>query len=640
MRLDLIEKAAQYAGGAGVVMRGGKTVYHWGSQTKLFDLKSTTKSIGSVALGLAMGDGLIGLNDPVVDQFPAIGVPPEKNDSTGWVGEITYLQLATHTAGFDKPGGYESLLYRPGSTWAYSDCGTNWLADALTHMYRRDLREILFERVFELLDITPKDLDWRDNRYRDVRLNGTPRREFGSGISANVGAMAKIGQLFLRDGEWKGKEILPRNFVELARRPINSNSNLTIENDTQQEFAGAPRHYGLLWWNNGNGAMQNVPTDAFWSWGLYDSIILVIPSLDIVVARAGETIPGKRSPSNYLVLEPFFKPIVAAVNHGAPYPNSTVVANIIWDEASQIVRKAAGSDNWPITWADDGDLYAAYGDGFGFKPNIEKKLSMGFAKIVGDPPDHRGVNIRSKNEELGNGSSGRKASGILMVDGVLYMWVRNDDNHGNGSRLAWSRDHGKNWQWADWSFTEFGYCTFINFGRNYRDARDQYIYTVSHDHPNAYKTAGRFVLMRVPIGEISERDEYWFLQRTETDNRPVWTKDIENRGAVFEHPQHCFRSGISYNAGLKRYIWWQSKVPEDIDGRFVGRFGIFDAPEPWGPWTTIYYTQDWDVGAGETGSFPPKWMRNGGKTMHLVFSGDDAFSVRKIALILSPDSKN
>lgn len=70
------------------------------------------------------------------------------------------------------------------------------------------------------------------------------------------------------------------------------------------------------------------------------------------------------------------------------------------------------------------------------------------------------------------------------------------------------------------------------------------------------------------------------------------------------------------------------------DTRFVGGFGIYDAPEPWGPWTTAFFTREWDVGPGERGEFPPKWMSADGKTMYLVFSGDDNFCVRKATLKL------
>ena len=100
----------------------------------------------------------------------------------------------------------------------------------------------------------------------------------------------------------------------------------------------------------------------------------------------------------------------------------------------------------------------------------------------------------------------------------------------------------------------------------------------------------------------------------------------------FIHPGNCCRSGITYNAGLKRYLWCQ--ILRKADARFEGGFGIYDAPEPWGPWTTVFFTETWDVGPGETSSLPTKWMSAGGKTIWLVFSGDDCFSVRKATLTL------
>ncbi|HEV8542119.1 MAG TPA: hypothetical protein VGR78_07000, partial [Verrucomicrobiae bacterium] len=105
---------------------------------------------------------------------------------------------------------------------------------------------------------------------------------------------------------------------------------------------------------------------------------------------------------------------------------------------------------------------------------------------------------------------------------------------------------------------------------------------------------------------------------------------IEERGAVFANPGKCYRSGITFDAGLKRYLWCQTLPGEDA--RFRGGFAIYDAPEPWGPWTMVFYTSQWDVGPGETCSFPTKWMSADGKTRHLVFSGEDSFSVREVKL--------
>src|SRR5262249_50874818 len=136
--------------------------------------------------------------------------------------------------------------------------------------------------------------------------------------------------------------------------------------------------------------------------------------------------------------------------------------------------------------------------------------------------------------------------------------------------------------------------------------------------------------------KLAKRSDYEFFRALGADGTPVWTRNIEERGTVFSFPGHCYRSGISYDAGLKRYLWCQilpeSKHPQGP--RFQGGFGIYDAPEPWGPWTTVFFTTDWDVGPGETSSFPPAWMSPDGKTLHLLFSGDDSFSVRKATLTL------
>ena len=315
----------------------------------------------------------------------------------------------------------------------------------------------------------------------------------------------------------------------------------------------------------------------------------------------------------------------------APCPPSPVITAVTWAPKSSIIRKAKGSDNWPCTWGGDDALYTAYGDGWGFVPKVRGKLSLGLAKVTGAPPRITGVNIRSKTgEQKGDGPRGKKASGILMVDGVLYMWARNANRKGQQSQLAWSKDRGVTWTWADWTFPTFGYCTFVNYGKNYAGARDEYVYTVSHDHPSAYKPADRFVLMRVPKGKITERAAYEFFAGLDKAGAPVWSKQVTNRAGVFAHKGNCRRSGITYNTALKRYLWWQ--ILGGGDTRTRGGFGVYDAPEPWGPWTTVFFTKQWDVGPGDCGSFPTKWMSQDGKTVHLVFSGNDAFSVRRATL--------
>ena len=318
-----------------------------------------------------------------------------------------------------------------------------------------------------------------------------------------------------------------------------------------------------------------------------------------------------------------------------PQPPSPVIVAVQWAAASTIRRDAHGSDNWPLTWGDDDSLYAAYGDGQGFDPQVGRKLSLGFAKIDGDPANFKGSNIRSTSgEQYGNGGAGRKASGMLMVDGVLWMWVRNANGRGEQCQLAWSEDRGVTWQWSDGVFGEFGHCTFINFGKNYAGARDEYVYMTTPDGPSAYETSDSFVLTRVHKDRIRDRSAYEFFTRLGPDHQPHWSANIADRGPVFSNPGNCRRSGISYDPGLGRYLWLQ--VLGTGTKRHVGGFGIYDAPEPWGPWTTVFLTERWDVGPGDAGSFPSKWMSADGRKAVLVFSGEDAFSVRAVTFVISP----
>ena len=320
----------------------------------------------------------------------------------------------------------------------------------------------------------------------------------------------------------------------------------------------------------------------------------------------------------------------------APYPPSPVITQVDW--ARTVLRKAPGGDTWPITWADDGHLYTAWGDGHGFRPFVPNKLSLGYARVEGHGNNFNGFNIPSNDEQVGDGQSGKKASGMLMVDGTLYMLVRNAVNNGTQCQLASSTDHGTNWTWSTWTFPELGYCTFINFGQDYAGARDNYVYIVSHDNPSAYQPADSFVLMRVPKAQITDRGAYEFFVALDGLGNPIWNADINQRGPVFEHTGMASRSGISYNPALGRYLWWQQLYGtggNGVDTRFSGGFGIYDAPEPWGPWTTAYYTDNWDMGPGETASFPTKWMSSDGQSAYLAFSGEDSFSVREATFTLA-----
>ncbi|WP_206606330.1 serine hydrolase domain-containing protein [Steroidobacter cummioxidans] len=343
MNQALLEQAATYAqtsgrtlpNSAGMIVRKGRLVHSWGNIDQRFDLKSTTKSIGGMALGIAYDGGSLALTDRASARLPGFGENPPGNVSTGWLPDITIQQLATHSAGFRKIQSYPALDYRPGTTFFYSDGGLNWLADTLTAVFNQDLATVLNTNVWSALGVNSSvggtdgsgapaisDVHWRDNQ--SGRTN-PQNRELASGIFANANAMARVGLLFLRKGVWANDQrILSEDFVSKVSTPVAENAG--FDNPEAADFPGGPENYGMLWWTNANGQLPNVPRDAYWAWGLGDSLIVVIPSLDIVAVRAGRVIPGTTDPDpdarvwndwdwngDYSILAPFLDPIVQSV---------------------------------------------------------------------------------------------------------------------------------------------------------------------------------------------------------------------------------------------------------------------------------------------------------------------------------------
>ncbi len=339
----------------------------------------------------------------------------------------------------------------------------------------------------------------------------------------------------------------------------------------------------------------------------------------------------------------------AAIADEPPYPPSPLIAGYSLDWATHR-REAPGSDNWPMTWGDDDHQYTAWGDGGGFGgTNGDGRVSLGVARVEGNWDDYRGSNVwGGKNpESLSNPFAG-KSYGMLSVDGVLYMWwVPDPLPHLKEARIAWSPDKGRTWQLADWAFTfEQGMTipTFINFGKDHSGGRDQYVYNYSiqptygpgrSTSPTAYQSGfdvhqpGVLYLSRVPKDAILNRGSYEFFVATDAAGEPIWTCDIEQKGPVFRDPLGVgWNVSVSYNAGLERYL-----LCTEHQRTHLAHFGMFDAPQPWGPWTTVAYEDAWGHGHVPQDTFywslPTKWISGDGRDFTLMFTGrsvNDSFN--------------
>lgn len=622
-----------------IVIRRGRIALEWYAPGWNADRPHGTASmakalVGGVSLAVAMHDGRISPDDAASKYIAAWSSDPLKS-------KITIRQLATHTSGISDaeldgvphdqlpewkgdfwkrtPDPFSiairqaPVLFEPGTQYAYSNPGMAALSYAITASLKGgDIRTMLKERVLDPLGVPERD--WSIGYGQAYNVDGLKLYANWGGATFTARAAARIGQLMMLQGRWNGRELIRRDVIKKVLtdqgmpRPARSSTNPSPAS-------------GLAWYTNADGVWKAAPRDTFAGAGASHQVIVVAPSLDLIVVRNGDA-PGDANGDFWgPVYDLVIKPLMEAVTVQAPYPPSPVIRGVVFGK--EIRRAAIDSDNWPLTWADDDAQYTSYGDGFGFEPHVEKKLGMGFARITGTADAYVGANLRSDGERTGNGANSPKASGILMVDGVLYLWARNMGN----AQLASSQDRGKTWQWGFQMEDGFASPAFLNFGRNYAGARDGFVYSYSQDGPSAYESDNGVSLARVPKDRIRDRSAWEFYERTGGGGRPVWTSDITHRGAVFAYPANCQRVDVVYDAGIGRYLM-------ALGYDHAGGWGLFDAPEPWGPWTTILH-RHWDVAGTHGYRLPAKWILEDGLRMTLVFSGvkpNDAFCTRTLTL--------
>jgi hypothetical protein len=333
----------------------------------------------------------------------------------------------------------------------------------------------------------------------------------------------------------------------------------------------------------------------------------------------------------------------------APYPPSPVIADISLDWSSHR-RSAVGSDNWQLTWADDDHQYGAWGDGGGFGgTNSRGRVGLGFGRIEGEWDKYCGFNVWGGQDPENPAQFAGKSWGTICVGGVLYSWIAPDQpdtgdprDHYRYIELGRSTDHGAHWtkaQWRWWREDNLTIPTFLVYGRDNAGARDAYVYSYFIRPQDVSITQASFglkvhqpgalFLARVHKSSIFARREAYEWFTGFTGGQPTWGP-LSDKEPVFENPEGTgWCVSASYNPGLGRYL-----LATEHTVSHAGVMSLFDAPEPWGPWTTVkYWTPDDPFGSMRPGStldwadnvfffsFAPKWLSIDGRRFTLVFTG-------------------
>ena len=321
---------------------------------------------------------------------------------------------------------------------------------------------------------------------------------------------------------------------------------------------------------------------------------------------------------------------------GAPYPASQVITGISFDWTSHI-RLAPGSDNWAITWADDNHQYTSWGDGGGFGgTNSNGRVSLGVGRVEGMASVYTGFNVWGGFNRENPSQFPGKSRGIISIAGTLYMWRCGDASTTTAydfQELYSSTDHGATWVFTGVRFDPASFpgaddgffCpTFLQFGQDYAGARDGFVYMYAPEIQTAafnVHTPGQITLMRVPIAGLSNPAQYQFFTGLDLAQNPLWSTNASARQPVFQDVTNgVMFTSVSYNPGLGRYL-----LITNHSQFGNGNIGIYDAPEPWGPWTTVFFDPDFGTPNIEDSTFfwnfSNKWLSGSGLDFVLVFTG-------------------
>ncbi|MBC7657694.1 MAG: serine hydrolase [Frankiaceae bacterium] len=267
----------------GLVVYKGFVVAEFGDPTAVDPTYSVAKSILATIAGVAVRDGRIASVTDLVGQTatdggytaPNAGITWQHHlqQESEWQGSLwgknaDFIGAAAFGAGERKP----RAALAPGTFFEYNDVRINRFALSLLRVFDQAVPDVFQEEVMGPIGASSS---WKwvpyTNSYVDLHgkqvasVSGGTR--WGGGVWIDSWDMARLGYLWLREGAWKGRQIVPAAYVSAALTPS----------------ANGP-DYGYLWWLNTKGKnLPGMPATAYAALGAGSNSIVVSPEDDLVL---------------------------------------------------------------------------------------------------------------------------------------------------------------------------------------------------------------------------------------------------------------------------------------------------------------------------------------------------------------------
>jgi CubicO group peptidase (beta-lactamase class C family) len=279
---EQLKKARDYAAtiktAAVTIIVDGRILDEWGETARRFNVHSIRKSFLSALYGPHVRSGRIDLSRTMAN----LGIDDNEPSLTEAEKAATLHDLIRARSGIYHPALYETASmkaarpkrwsHEPGTFWYYN----NWDFNVLGTVFERQVKNSLFrefkERIAEPIGMQDYTVD--DGSY----VTGADSVYAAYPFRMTARDMARFGLLFLRQGVWRGRQIIPADWVK--------------ESTTSYSDAGASGGYGYLWWVAVDGRHLpgvRLPDRSYSARGAGGHYILVIEPYDLVIVHRVNT---------------------------------------------------------------------------------------------------------------------------------------------------------------------------------------------------------------------------------------------------------------------------------------------------------------------------------------------------------------
>lgn len=261
-----------------MVVAGGRIVDDWGETATRFNIHSIRKSLLSALYGIHVNDGAIDLSRTLAE----LGIDDNAPSLTAVEKGATLRDVIEARSGVYHPALYETASmaaarpprgsHPPGTFWYYN----NWDFNVLGTIFERLTKTNLF-REFKARLADPIGME--DFRLEDTQYVGGADSVYPAyPFRLTARDMARFGLLFLRNGRWQRRQIVPEAWIN--------------ESVTSYSDAGDSGGYGYMWWVAANGKHvpgATLPDGSYSARGAGGHYILVVPKYDLVIVHRVNT---------------------------------------------------------------------------------------------------------------------------------------------------------------------------------------------------------------------------------------------------------------------------------------------------------------------------------------------------------------